>query len=162
MIWASQYTKLLRDRVRMLNKAPLYSLNSAHGVGSVQYGHPTAIKLTPSVEPIGCKEHGEEENDHRISPKSYPEALKLCRPRRVPRCNHSGTVGSDHLSGVGHQQREQAANACQAHKGNVGTIANCKKSASSAWITLAAIYLSWPLSGSSGLRRLQLQRHHRD
>src|SRR5258708_3979837 len=60
-ICANQYTRLFRDRARMLKSAPLYSLNSIGPTSHlVHHSFISTGQLTPRVKPVGCEEHGEE------------------------------------------------------------------------------------------------------
>ena len=62
--------------------------------------------LTPGIEPVGGKEHREEQDDHRITPKRVPKAPELCLPRRVAESGDFGTIYTDHPVGVRHGHRE--------------------------------------------------------
>ena len=65
--------------------------------------------LTPSVEIVGGKEHGKEQQNPRIRLDGDKEADEFRFPRRMFDSDHSGTIGADHLVRVDQGNREDNA-----------------------------------------------------
>ena len=76
--------------------------------------------LTPCIEPVASKEHGEQEDDPRIRPEGVPEPVKLRLPRGVARGDDAGAVGPNHLCGVGHEERDKYADTGEHQEANLG------------------------------------------
>lgn len=71
-IWDVQYRKLFSERPRRSNNAALKSFHSVQVEVSFSFANDQK-ELTPCVKPVGCEEHREEKENHRIRLQSDPK-----------------------------------------------------------------------------------------
>jgi hypothetical protein len=76
-------------------------------------------RLTPRVEPVGGKEHREEQHDHGVTSECVPESLDFGLPGWVTDGSYFCSVGPYHLIGVSHYRREHNSGERQADESDL-------------------------------------------
>ena len=105
---ARQVEEVSKDQRAEDLRRPVQHVVEGAGAG-VELGQVDAVELV-SVEPVGGKEHGEEEHDVRLAPESLPHAKDLGLESWVLHENDAAAISADHVLGIAKQPGEAGAN----------------------------------------------------